>query len=1135
MKNLACLCAVLFVCSVAWTQNLVPNPGFEEPGSWATASNHFPERASFDRTTAVEGACSLKLDGSGGEFFVDSLCQKRVDLQPGRTYAVQLAIRRTSNKGTVGLAVLEKPDQPAWRNMYWFGTTGSRGTDRWQVFQGRFTLPEDTKQTTLIIYNINSGGVAWYDDVAIVPVQGQDAPWLLRCRKVATPPVLAGKLDEWQAADRAVDFMVAGTAAVCPARSPYQAEVSVAYDDANLYVAAVLHEPPGHQRKTTAQGLDTPVWGDDDLEVMLAPVAGRNDFCQLAINSTGALYDAYQPPDRPGGGDTAWNSGAVIKTGTVADGWTVEMAIPLKNLPGLKPESGSFAADFCRNMPEVRQLSSWASLQPGDGFATTTNFQKVIFGGAADDTPRTISLYRTARVEGLLVNADFAQTDEQGRPRFWTQEQGRLTQALQTGPYNAGARLSLLVLPAGAKAASAELTYQAAAGKELVEKAELGGGSGGARAASFTLREGAKSLTRFSLAWTGASLPTVAQMQTSRTRTFHWLQKQIYDFEMNGNLSVLPKDQAATYVLYPEISLIRNQPSPVSFNSLQTFGETTGTSLAFRGPDHKYLLILDLPTGVEVYSTGLFSRFFARDPIGPQDSPYGKDYRRTIVPLPRLSPCNQACLYLNTALPPGQAKPAYYHLEWEGGKQPDEKLPVTVYDKPNVKSPKRFVASVYYWFWDAPGKAESGTIFDDPHAAEFFQGLHATGLNTFMINSMWGRDYYELPRLDKLLPVITKAGFTLAHHTGGMGNQAAQARKDGAMAVTLDGKQDSGVCLSYRGAGYQTCVKTWADLALHGIYWVDDDYEDFNYREDQVCFCQRCKDNFRAWLATNRPALAYQDPQEFEKRPGDFADLHKAWWAFKNGLLAGWHNDARAAMLKHMQDAGVAIPGFPKIGLTESMTQWDWKTLANGPLDYVSPMVYAYIQSYTEPAVESMGKTCLRDRENNGVDRSKYIVTIAPAERTGEAVWPDKSMMYQVLEVAGSGAAGFKIWYEEVMNGGQYYWMSRALRMIQPVEDILLDGQFVKLPTDTPNTRVHAFRHPTGTVLFVADYSADKVELSLSESVTAPSVVVDLDSGKQLASLKPGATSFKLTMDEDRVRLLFVGTKTQWDKVLARR
>jgi len=1135
LRHFACLCALLSLCVAAGAQNVVPNPSFEEPGGWGTPSNHFPERATLDRTTAVDGAASLKLDGGGGEFFVDSHCQKRLDLQPGRTYAVQVAIRRTTNKGTVGLAVMEKPDQPAWRATHWFGDKGVRGTDRWQVFQGRFTLPDDTQSTALILYNINSGGVAWYDDISLTPVPGQDAPWLLRCRRVTAPPTLDGKLDEWQGADRAVDFMVAGTAAVCPAKSPYQAEVSLAYDDTNLYVAAALHEPPGHPRQTATQGLDSAVWGDDDLEVLLAPVAGRNDFCQFAINSAGALYDAYQPPDRPGGGDPSWNSGATVKTAPAADGWTVEMAIPLKNLPGINPDAGSLAASFCRNLPAVKQLASWPRLQPGDGFATTTNFQTVVCGGAPDETPRAVSLYRTARVEGLLVNADFAQTDEQGRPRFWTPEAGKLTQALQTGPYNAGARLSLVVLPAGAKATSAELAYQTAAGQELIEKAKLDGGPGGWQTAGFTLREGAQTLTRFSLAWAGGPLPAVAQLQTSGTRTFHWLQKQLFDFQMNGNLNVLPKDQAATYVLYPEVSLIRNQPSPVSLNSLQTFGETTGTTMAFRGPERNYQLVLDLPAGVELYSTGLMSRFFTRDAIGPQESPYGKDYRRTVVPLVRLSPCIQACLYLQTTLPAGEAKPLYYHLTWDGGTQPDEKLPVTIYEKPDVKAPRRFVASVYYWFWDEPSSPRSGTIFDDPRAAEFFAGLHGMGLNTFMINSLWGRDYYELPRLDQLLPLITKAGFTLAHHTGGMGYQTALARKDGAMAVTLDGKEDAGVCLSYRGAGYQTCVKTWGDLALHGIYWVDNDYEDFNYREDQVCFCPHCKDGFRAWLAANQPTLAYQDPQEFERRPGDFTDLHRAWWRYKNSLLAGWHDDVRAAMLKHMQAAGVTAPGFPKIGVTESMTQWDWQTLTGGPLDYISPMVYAYLQGYTEPAVEAMGKTCLRDRERTGVDRGKYIVTIAPAERTGEAVWPDKSMMYQVLEVAGSGAAGFKIWYEEVMNGGQYYWMSRALRMIQPVEDILLDGQFVKVPAETPNTRVHAFRHPTGTVLFVADYSVDKVELALSEPVAAPAVVMDLDRGEQLASLKPGATAFQLTIDEDRVRLLFVGTQAQWRKVAASR
>jgi len=158
LKCLACLAALLSLGSAAGAQNIVPNPSFEEQGGWATASYHFPDRATFDRATAVDGASSLKLDGRGGEFFLDSICQKRLGLQPGQTYAVQVAVRRTTNKGTVGLAVMEKPDQPTWRNTYWFGDKGSHGPDRWQYFRGPVVIPADTRETALILYNINSGG-----------------------------------------------------------------------------------------------------------------------------------------------------------------------------------------------------------------------------------------------------------------------------------------------------------------------------------------------------------------------------------------------------------------------------------------------------------------------------------------------------------------------------------------------------------------------------------------------------------------------------------------------------------------------------------------------------------------------------------------------------------------------------------------------------------------------------------------------------------------------------------------------------------------------------------------------------------------------------------------------------------------
>ena len=142
---------------------------------------------------------------------------------------------------------------------------------------------------------------------------------------------------------------------------------------------------------------------------------------------------------------------------------------------------------------------------------------------------------------------------------------------------------------------------------------------------------------------------------------------------------------------------------------------------------------------------------------------------------------------------------------------------------------------------------------------------------------------------------------------------------------------------------------------------------------------------------------------------------------------------------------------------------------------------------------------------------------------------PDKAQLYEVLEVFGSGAAGFKIWYDIAMNGGKYYWMSEGIRMVAPVEDILLDGEFAVERCDNPNTRIHSFRHDLGTVVFCAEYSLGAVTVDVPVPVPGAAAVYDLRSGEQIASLKAGDRAFALTIDEDRARLLFVGTQHQWE------
>ena len=608
--------------------------------------------------------------------------------------------------------------------------------------------------------------------------------------------------------------------------------------------------------------------------------------------------------------------------------------------------------------------------------------------------------------------------------------------------------------------------------------------------------------------------------------------RQLEHFLVHGDQTVLPKDTAASFAIYPVASLVRGMAMPLLFNSIQTFGETTGTWLSFRGPNRRYRLLLDLPAGVEIYSLGPFTRQFA-GPVaqGPSESPRGRSYRRYTIPYHTLSPCGQLPLYLTTMLPPGEYEPGYYHLQWDGGEQAVEKFPVRVYEKPRVKGPRRFIAGVYLHLQEE-ANVQTGSIFEEPQQGPaLLADFHSLGLNTIVLNNVWAWRPEEQPGTVKFITQARQAGMEVAMHVSGFSNFETQAQREQAQSLTIDGKPGGGMCPSYRGPAYQVMIRTWGGVASDGIYWLDNDFEDWNYREHTICFCPRCQEGFRHWLLKHRPDLAYRDPQEVETRPGDFPDLHQAWFAFKNSLIAEWHRDLRAELERNMARAGVRIPGFPRLGITESETDWDWKMLTDSAVDYISPMHYAYLGFYPEPSVESCSRRFLDYRKRVGVDRSKYIVTIAPGERTGEVLQPDKAMMYQVLELAASGAAGFKIWYEQVMNGGQYYWLARALRMIQPVEDILLDGTMSEERSDTPNARVRFFRHEQGTVLFVAEYGAGKTELKVQERVRMASVVRDLDDGEKVATLPPEGGSLQVPLEEDRVRLLFIGTEEQWRQV----
>ena len=1108
--------------------NLVGNGGFEAGGGWHTATIHHPGRVSRDSGTATEGSTSLRLDGRGEPIFM--LTRAPIaEIQPGGRYAVQAALRKTSGTGHVYVAIREHSAAGS-KTAFTLGRGGMVQPGQWHYLQGEFKPAADTVRADFFLYNIRSEGLAWFDDIVVSPIKDDAHPFLFVCRRRAGPPRVDGSLDEWSGSDTAEDFMLVGAQSRMPIRFARRTAAGMMFDDEALYVWGTLGEPPGYERKTQQTGRDSNVFGDDSVEIFLAPGVGRRSYHHLCLNAAGALYDSYKAPNAAGVGDVTWDSGARLATGSLADGWCFELALPLDSLQGFDVGVGSHCAvNVCRNLGAEPRYWSWARLEPGDSYHTPSKFQKVLFAGASAGQAKTVSHYRLVRGHGLLTNPDFSQVDPAGGPLFWATDGGSVTQELATGFMARGTALDLVVLAPGGGEQSARLSYTTPSGEPREQVMPVERAGSGFWAGRCALSSDAASLVRFGLGSAGAGRPQHVQLAAAGKRAFLSRQKQLYAYHIAADRDVMAPETGAVFALYDELSLIRGVPCPFLFTNTHRFGEKY-----YRGDVR---LVLDLPVGVEIYSEGLFSR--GCNDLGIECvgvSPHGGGHRRWVMPYRYFKDKGYSAyvnLYFRTRAAEGALPKAFYHLTWDKGAQPEEELAVRVYPKPEVRAPRRLMAGVYIHLLDFEDSGRKGSVFDDVRAPEILGDYQRLGLNAVLLCNSWQRPTTaRLPATVKLVRQMHEAGFEVGLHTSGLMYFSKQAKGEGGLAVRLDGTSDPVMCPGYRGPAYQALVKTWGDVANHGVYWVDNDFEDWNYRENTVCFCDRCKREFREWLATRPGRVAYVDPQAVERAPGEHPDLHKAWWEFKNGLIEQWHRDVRTALARNMEANGIERPGFPRVGITESQTRWDWKRLTESAIDYDSPMLYAYIHHcYPEPSVETCGRRMLEYRLRTGVDRRRYVVTLAPAERTGERVVPDKAMLYQVLEVFGSGAAGFKVWNNQVMNGGKYYWLAQALQAAAPVEDILMDGEFRVEPCPNPGARVHSFRHDSGTVIFAAEYSLGEVTVAVPLRAPGCEVAADLRTGETVAKLPAGATSFPLTLGDDRARMVFVGTGEQWKRV----
>ncbi len=181
--------------------------------------------------------------------------------------------------------------------------------------------------------------------------------------RTARPIVVDGRLDEpeWATAPVLTDFVQQLPNTGYPAL--FRTEVRVLYDQDNLYVAAINHDPEPSKAITVGLERDFVSSNSDIFGLVLDTFHDRRNSFLFIANPKGAVRDEQTFNDSRTIVE-AWDGISTVRTAQQDSSWTVEMAIPLKTLRfDARRDPQTWGINFIRRVRRVNETSYWAPLE----------------------------------------------------------------------------------------------------------------------------------------------------------------------------------------------------------------------------------------------------------------------------------------------------------------------------------------------------------------------------------------------------------------------------------------------------------------------------------------------------------------------------------------------------------------------------------------------------------------------------------------------------------------------------------------------------------------------------------------------------------------------------------------------------
>ncbi|MVN75373.1 hypothetical protein GO988_03450 [Hymenobacter sp. HMF4947] len=210
----------------------------------------------------------------------------------------------------------------------------------WQLFQASFSWVGVAKSGVgagclLLAAPVHAQGLFRGLETLFTPPKGYVVPHTTQAL------TLDGNLQErdWQQAAWTTDFVdIEGAGKPLPT---LRTRAKLLWNDSTLFIAATLQEP---QLWATQTHHDAIIFKDNDFEVFIDPDNNTHQYFEIEFNQLNQTFELFLPKPYRNGGDAlvSWDA-AGLRAGIKLEGtlnhpqdtdqgWTLEMAIPLKSL-----------------------------------------------------------------------------------------------------------------------------------------------------------------------------------------------------------------------------------------------------------------------------------------------------------------------------------------------------------------------------------------------------------------------------------------------------------------------------------------------------------------------------------------------------------------------------------------------------------------------------------------------------------------------------------------------------------------------------------------------------------------------------------------------------------------------------------